>query len=113
LMEKRFKGSGAVALEAAYYDYDTDDLVVSEQGKAYSAGVSYIFEQRVGWGRLQPFMHWQKFDADTNINTKQYDIGVNYVIDGYNAQVSAMYSKTKVTNGSSLDKFIAAVQLQF
>jgi hypothetical protein len=113
LMEKRFKGSGAVALEAAYYDYDTDDVVESEQGKAYSAGVSYIFEQRVGWGRLQPFMHWQKFDADTNINTKQYDIGVNYVIDGYNAQVSAMYSKTKVTNGSSLDKFVAAVQLQF
>ena len=113
LMEKRFKGSGALAVEAAYYDYDTDNIVLSEQGKAYSAGVSYIFEQKVGWGRVQPFLHWQKFDADTNINTKQFDIGVNYVIDGYNAQISAIYSDTKVKGSSSLDKFGVAVQLQF
>ncbi|MDO9316234.1 MAG: porin [Burkholderiaceae bacterium] len=113
LLEKRFKGSGGVAFEAAYYDYDTDDVVNSEQGDAYSLGLSYIFDQNIGWGRVQPFTHWQEFDADNDIKTKQFDLGVNYVIDGYNAQISAYYSKTKVTGGSSLDKFVAAVQLQF
>jgi len=113
LMEKRFTGSGAIAIEAAYYDYDLDDTVLGEQGKAYSTGISYIFEHKVGWGRVQPFMHWQKFEPDTHIDTKQFDAGINYVIDGYNAQVSSMYSTTKVKGSSSLDKFVVAVQLQF
>lgn len=113
LLEKRFKGSGAVALQAAYYDYDTDDLITGEQGQAYSAGLSYIFEQKTGMGRLQPFVLFQKFDADSNINTKQYDLGVNYIIEGYSAQVSAAYSKTKVSSGADLGKVVVAVQLQY
>jgi hypothetical protein len=73
LLEKRIKGAGAFAIEAAWYDYDTDDIIKSEQGKAYSAGASYIFEQKAGWGKFQPFVRWQKFAADTNIDTKQFD----------------------------------------
>lgn len=112
--EKRFKGSGALGLEAAYYDYDTDGVVRSEQGKAYSAGVSYIFEQEVGWGRLQPFLHWQRFDADNRIDTKQTDIGLNYVINGQKAQVSATYSSNTVGRGGpDLDRFVVALQLQY
>jgi hypothetical protein len=113
LLEKRIKGSGAVALEAAYYDYDTDDIIKSEQGKAYSAGASFIFEDKVGWGKFQPFARWQKFSADTDIDTKQIDAGVNYIIAGYNAQISAVYSKTKVTKAADLDKFSVTLQLQF
>ena len=113
LMEKIIKGSGAVSVEAAYYDYDTDGVIKSEQGKAYSAGAAYIFEQKMGWGKLQPFARFQKFAADTNIDTKQYDAGVNYIIEGYNAQVSAVYSKTKITSAGNLDKFVVALQLQY
>ena len=53
------------------------------------------------------------FAADTNIDTKQYDAGVNYIIEGYNAQVSAVYSKTKITSAGDLDKFAVALQLQY
>lgn len=113
LFEKSIKGSGGVAVEAAFYDYDTDDVVRAEQGKAYSAGVSYIFEQPVGWGQLQPFTHWQKFNPDSNTDTRQIDVGVNYVIDGFNAQLTAMYTNTKVTSSKSLDKFVLALQLQY
>ena len=97
----------------AYYDYDTDNIILAEQGNAYSAGVSYIFDQKLGWGKVQPFARWQKFSADTNIDTKQIDAGVNYIIDGYNAQVSAFYSKTKVTSVASQDKFSVTLQLQY
>ncbi len=117
LMEKRIKGSGTVAWEAAWYDYDTDNVVRSEQGEAYSTGLSFIFEHKLGWGRFQPFVHWQKFEADTQVNTRQYDLGVNYVIDGYNAQLSATFTNTKVSGGlanrSDLDKFGVTLQLQF
>jgi hypothetical protein len=117
LLEKRIKGSGTVAFEAAWYDYDTDNVIRAEQGKAYSTGLSYIFEHKLGWGRLQPFTHWQKFEADSDVNTRQYDLGVNYVIDGYNTQLSATFTNTKVTGAlasrSDLDKFAVTLQLQF
>lgn len=113
LLEKKIKGSGAISFEAAYYDYDNDNVITSEEGEAYSAAAGYIFEQAVGWGRFQPFLRWQQFNADNNVDTKQYDAGVIYIIDGYNAQISATFRKSKNNIGFDQDAFIAAMQIQF
>jgi hypothetical protein len=113
LLEKKLAGSGAYSLEAAYYNYDTGGLIRSEQGKAWSAGAAYIFDQAMGWGRLQPFLRYQKFSPDTNIETRQLDAGVNYIIEGYNAQVSAVYSRTKVTAIPDQSRFVVGLQLQY
>lgn len=113
LLEKKGVGPGALSIEAAAYDYDTSDVFLSEQGTAYSAGVGYIFDRKLGWGQLQPFVRYQKFSPDTNIDTRKYDVGVNYIIDGYNAQVSAAYSNTDVTGASDVDAFTVAMQFQF
>ncbi|MEI7463908.1 MAG: porin [Burkholderiales bacterium] len=117
LLEKKIKGSGAVSFEAAVYDYGTGKLIKSEAGQAYSAGAGYVFEQPVGWGRVQPFVRIQRFNANDDVNTKAYDVGVLYIIDGYNAQISATYRKTKASGGLSPkvdnDAFTAAMQFQF
>jgi len=113
LMEKKGVGPGALSIEAAGYDYDTSDVFLSEQGRAYSAGVGYIFDQKVGWGQFQPFVRYQKFSPDDDIDTKRYDVGVNYIIDGYNAQVSTVYSNTDVTGASDVDAISVALQVQF
>ena len=115
LMEKKDVGPGAVSVEAAYYDYDTDGVFLSEQGKAYSAGAGYIFKDKVGWGQVQPFVRYQKFDSDAlaSDSTRKYDIGVNYIIEGYNAQISALYSDTKVSGSDSTNAFNVALQVQF
>ena len=113
LLEKKDVGPGAVSLEAAYYDYDTDDVFLSEQGKAYSAGAGYIFKQKVGWGQFQPFVRYQRFDDDADIDTKKYDLGLAYIIDGYNAQVSGFYSSTDSNANSDIDSVVVALQLQF
>jgi hypothetical protein len=113
LMEKKGVGPGALSIEAAGYDYDTSDVFLSEQGTAYSAGVGYIFDQKVGWGQLQPFVRYQKFSPDTDIDTKKYDVGVNYIIDGYNAQVGAAYSNTDVTGAADVSAITVAMQFQF
>jgi len=112
-LEKKDVGPGAVSLEAAYYDYDTDDVFLSEQGKAYSAGAGYIFKQKVGWGQFQPFVRYQRFDDDADIDTKKYDLGLAYIIDGYNAQVSGFYSSTDSNANSDIDSVVVALQLQF
>lgn len=117
LLEKKIKGYGGVSFEAAFYDYDTDGLIKGEEGQAYSAGAGYVFEQTVGWGKVQPFVRWQRFNAHDDTRTKAYDVGVLYIIDGYNAQISASYRKTKVNGGLAArvdnDAFIAAMQFQF
>ena len=124
LMEKKIEGLGAVSVEAAYYDYDTDDVYLGEQGTAYSAGAGFIFKDKVGWGQFQPFVRYQKFEADgstsgTGVNTtggvdtKKYDLGVAYIIDGYNAQITATYSNTEKTGVADTDAFVIATQFQF
>jgi hypothetical protein len=113
LIEKQNVGPGALSFEAAYYDYDTDKVFRSEEGKAYSAGAGYIFNDKVGWGQVQPFIRYQRFDADNNIDLRQTDLGVAYIIDGYNAQVSAIYSNLKETSQSDTKSFLVTLQLQF
>jgi hypothetical protein len=112
LLEKRI-GAGAVSVEAAYYNYRNDDVILAEQGKAWSTGLAYVFNLAPGQGKLQPFVQFQKFKPDNNIDVKQSDIGLNYIIDGYNAQLSARYSKTETVAAADQSKFVVALQVQY
>jgi len=112
LIEKKF-GPGAVSFEAAYYDYDTDDVFTSEQGDAYALGLGFIFNEKVGWGQIMPIVHFQSFDADDGITTERLDFGVNYIIDGYNAQIATTYRTLEVTDESNQGQFVVELQLQF
>lgn len=124
LLEKKNVGAGTFSLEAAYYDYDTDDIFLGEQGQAYSVGTAYLFNEKMGWGQFMPFVRYQEFQADgstsgtsvntsKDIDTERWDIGVNYVMEPYNAVVTAVYSEKDVTGASSIDSFKVSVQFQF
>lgn len=113
LMEKKNVGPGTFSLEAAYYDYDTDKVFLAEEGDAYYVGAGYLFDTPVGWGKFMPFVRHQEFDADNNIKTQRTDVGVNYVIEPYNALISAEYQKTDVTGRSDTDAFLVSLQMQF
>lgn len=125
LLEKKDVGPGTVSVEAAYYNYDTDKVFLAEEGRAYSAGLAYLFNQTVGWGKLQPFTRYQRFDADgatnnlgvntstSGIDTKRFEVGVNYVMSAYNAMITAAYANNKVTGFSSNNGINVGLQLQF
>ncbi|PHS30569.1 MAG: porin [Methylophaga sp.] len=112
LIEKKLT-AGTVSFEAAYYDYDTDDVFTSEQGEAFALGAGFIFNEKVGWGQFMPIVHYQSFDADNGVKTKRTDFGVNYIIDGYNAQISAVYRSLEITDKADEDTFTVGLQLQF
>ena len=112
LIEKKV-GVGAISLEAAYYKYDTDDVFTSEQGDAYALGAGFIFNKTLGWGQLMPIVHYQIFDADDGITTKRTDVGLNYIIDSYNAQIATTYRSLDVTDQSEQGQFVVELQLQF
>lgn len=118
LMEKKDVGPGTLSLEAAYYDYDTDGVIKSEEGEAYYVGAGYLFNQTVGWGKFMPFIRHQEFDSDANITTDRTDIGVNYVIAPYNAIISAEYQDTDISgsgaaNPGSTNAVLISMQFQF
>ncbi|MEW6676759.1 MAG: porin [Pseudomonadota bacterium] len=130
LMEHKLQGGGVVNLEAAYYDFDTDDVADVaagfggagatdnvggiSQGDGWLVGAAYLIPAQVGWGKFQPYARYQTFDNDlANTTTKQTDVGVNYVIKGHNARVSMNYGKAKVTATPDVKTFTVGLQVQF
>ncbi|WP_025870769.1 porin [Methylobacillus glycogenes] len=122
LLEKKFT-AGVLNVEGAAYKYDfsktavNSDAAGAKSGKAYLGLVSWLFPDVVGWGKFQPYARYQKFSADSgtlfNPDVKEYDLGLNYIIDGHNARISTVYTKTKTEGISDIDKFTVGLQLQF
>lgn len=124
LLEKQNVGAGTASMEAAIYKYDTDNILLGEQGKAWLIGAGYLFNQKIGFGQFMPFIRYQAFAADgtTNVNTvssakdvntKRVELGINYVIKPYNAVISAVYGDTKITNKDDRNVLNIAIQFQY
>ena len=77
------------------------------------------WNEKAGWGQFMPFVRYQKFDSDAtttafvNGETKKYEIGTNYVMEPYNALITAAISKTKVSDADSNNAINIALQFQF
>lgn len=120
LFEKNL-GPGVLTLEGAAYEYDFDVADAAPApgnvgglaaGSGYLAGAAWLFPQVVGYGKFQPFVRYQRFEPDTGADTRSYDIGVSYLISGYNAKLAAVYTNTS-SGGTERDKFLVGVQFQY
>jgi hypothetical protein len=136
LFEKK-TSAGVPTLEGAYYVYGvkspdcgagggcpatvtTANLNLPQfAGKAWLASAAWLFNGKVGWGQIQPYYRYQKYEpsiAGLLDNTWQ-DIGVNYIIKGPNAKISAQYTKMEngfpgsVAPGTDISMFVLGVQL--
>jgi hypothetical protein len=137
LAEKKF-AFGVPTLELGYYKYKLgaldcgsgepgapacpapigDNVGGQVDGKAYLAGAGWLIPQMIGWGQLQPFARWQKFDRSvSHTRNKALDIGVNYLIKGPNAKLSAMYTRFDDSRLPSAtrkaNQFLLGAQLQY
>lgn len=130
LMEHKFGDAGSLNLEGGYYKYDTNNVTDVAttfggasatsnvggitQGKGWLAGAAYLLPSKVGWGKFQPNVRYQEFKANlTHVTKKQSDYGVNYIIDGHNARISATYTTNEQTAVKNAHKFVVGLQLQF
>ncbi|MBI3269425.1 MAG: porin [Planctomycetes bacterium] len=90
-------GGGVVTLEAAFYTYDTDDVVVDAAGLRDADGflvqASYLIPCQVGWGKFQPHVRYQELDDDQRL-----DVGVNYVMKGHDARITLDFFWTDTDN---------------
>ena len=90
-------------------------------GNGFMFLVGYLIPGKVGWGQFQPHIRYQGFDEidsgtvrnPTPSNLARWDIGVNYVMAGHNARISAIYSRTDVSGPSKTGMFTLGTQFQF
>ena len=130
LFEKKIMDGGAITLEGSYYKYDTDDVFDVApgfngaggtdnvggliQGDGYLLSAAFLFPQEIGIGKVQPVVRYQSFDVDlVPLKFKQWDAGLNYIIKGHNARLSATYSNLDLGGGVDNDVFTLGAQLQF
>ena len=130
LIEKTI-GSGAVLnLEGSYLNWALDDKVGTGyllQGNSYLVLASYLSPNKVSLGgisgQLQPYARFQSFDRDqTNAaanrgTVDRTEAGINYVIDGFNAKITALWfldAEHESTGGADeVDKNTVMLAMQF
>ncbi len=114
LFEMPVGNGGAITLEGAYYNYDTDGLVSTlMDGDGFYAQASYLIPGKVGFGQFQPVIRYQQLDRDDAFpSSKKWDGGFNYIIDGHNARASVTYGHEDFELGPSIDSIVVGIQLQ-
>lgn len=114
LMEKNL-GAGTLSLEGAYYSYDKNKVIDAAlfQGNGYMARAGYLFNTKVGIGKLMPQVRFQSLDLDGATEKRnRYDLELHYVIDGHNARVTAVYTDDNMGAARDTNIFKIGVQLQ-
>jgi len=126
LFEKKVNGGGTMTLEGALYDYDTDNIADSgltplTQGTGIMVSGAFLYPGTFGIGRLQPHARFQTMDVDSSSGgvdsgrtPTQFDIGVNYIINGHNARVTFVLSNIDPDSapGSDYIQLLSGIQIQ-
>ena len=94
------------------------------RGTSVTAYALYLFPDQVGWGKFQPYGRYTYIDPQGSLVRKEYELGLNYLIKGFNSRVSAFWQygdiNTKtLTNyassaaGEMVHRFVLAYQFQY
>ena len=122
LIERTIGNGAVIDLEGAYYDWDTDDKSDANivQGDSFFVLASYLVPGKTSiagiQGQFQPYTRYQGYNRDmenTSGNTGYTDrieAGVNYVIDGFNAKVTALWQQTE--DVTTIDSYVLGMQFQ-
>jgi len=123
ILIERTLGNGAVVdLEGAFYDWDTDDKFDNTitQGDSFFALASYLMPGKTSiagiQGQFQPYTRYVGYNRDMKNDTGKtgytdvVEAGVNYVIDGFNAKVTALWQQTD--DVTTVDKYVLGMQFQ-
>jgi len=93
-------------------------------GDSWTVYGLYLIPQQVGIGRFQPYVRFTSIDPKYSDLRQEWEYGVNYVISGHNARISAygrygdIDSKSFVNfnptaSGNKVDSFHVALQMQY
>jgi len=126
LAEKRFP-SGTYTLQAQYTNMNGVDAgyVVNQgtvdagngvtgphPGQSLFAEVSWLSPTKLGIGQLQPNLHFTWADHKASDTTLVYDVGIGYIVDGFNHRWYLNYRHIDADQGGKQDILQLGAQLQ-
>jgi hypothetical protein len=139
LYEKVLADKGVITVNAELKRYWAPDLTAGSfagpgcfcmfSGTSWTGYALYLFPQEIGIGRFQPYARYTGLNSQFGGAREEYELGMNYVISGHNARISA-YWRTGTIGGNStfngqnlsyapgatgqhIDAFTVALQLQY
>jgi len=131
LYERVFSNNSVLTLEGEYKAFETNlnatALAASGcfcifDGDAWTATGLYLFPQKVGIGQIQPYVRATENKPDNSPSREEFEVGLNYIIDGHNAKISLFYqygdiatkgrSYLPTTTGADVSAIKLALQLQ-
>ncbi len=79
-----------------YADYSTSaftdrDCFCMFDGKSWTVTGLYLIPGKIGIGQFQPYGRFTSVQPNRSSNREEIEAGVNYIIDGFNARISAYY----------------------
>ncbi|CAE6509752.1 Short chain amide porin [Nitrosomonas nitrosa] len=110
-----------------YADYSTAafadrDCFCIFDGKSWTVTGLYLIPTKIGIGQFQPYGRFTSVQPNRSSNREEIEAGLNYIIDGFNARISAYYQHgdlfTKGLNyapgvtGRAVDIFKISFQIQ-
>jgi hypothetical protein len=121
---KRFFANYGTAAAAA------PDCFCIFNGHSWTVYALYLIPQEIGIGRFQPYIRYTSVSPLYGNNRNEWEPGINYVISGFNARVSAYYrygdlqsyggpagvnyiTAPAAAGISRVDSFHVALQLQY
>ena len=100
LLELPFDEAGVFDLDGEYKYFDSSYSTLAFQdsdnfgmfdGDSFSVTALYLIDQMVGIGKFQPYVRYSGIYPSHSSDRDEFEVGVNYVVDGFNARVSLMY----------------------
>lgn len=94
-------------------------------GHSWTVYALYLIPQEIGIGRFQPYVRFTSIDPRYGNMRQEWEPGINYVISGHNARVSAYYrygdlmssggpaGGNYINSAGRVDSFHVALQLQY
>lgn len=100
LYEKPIEDVGVFTFdgEYKYFDADYSPEAFADpgnfgmfRGNAFTLIGLYLMPHKIGIGRFQPYVRYTGIYPDESTDRDEFEVGTNYVIDGFNARVSLFY----------------------
>ncbi|MDZ7750574.1 MAG: hypothetical protein U5S82_02675 [Gammaproteobacteria bacterium] len=122
---------GVVTVEGEYKTFDSDfstaafadtDCFCMFDGDAWTVTGLYLMSDKVGIGQFQPYIRFTAVSPDESSDRDEVELGLNYIINGHNARISAFYQHGDIATkgldysptatGDEVGAFKIALQLQ-
>ena len=60
-------------------------------GNSYYGSLMYLFADKVGMGRFQPYARFTSVQPNNSATRQETEVGTNYIISGFNARLAAFW----------------------